>query len=51
VRGLADATRADVQALANNFNAAASKAVGPETATKPAPRAGATSGTALTKKP
>lgn len=50
VRGLADATRADVQALANDFDAAASKAVATETAPKPAPRAGATSGNAPAKK-
>ena len=44
VRGLADATRADVQALADDFNAAAAKAVGTGPAPKAAPRAGGAAG-------
>ncbi len=47
VRGLADATRADVQALVTEFDAAATKAVGADAA----PKAPARAGTAPAKKP
>jgi uncharacterized protein len=51
VRGLADATRADVQALAKDFDAAATKAVGAEPAPKAVPRTSAGTAAAPVKKP